>query len=144
MLAEELETGELATLARLIMRESDRIDELIQKFGQPELELHEADIYPLLDEALSPVRDGVITAGALRNRYAMLPGVKGSSIKAGMAVTLDLPDGERVVTQLAAGRRLRWRGWAQVYDAAGAQPGDTLRYVAVAPGRYTVRVAPQR
>lgn len=52
MLAEELETGELATLARLIMRESDRIDELIQRFGQPELDRQKMHIYPLLDEAL--------------------------------------------------------------------------------------------
>mgnify|MGYP001826231942 CR=1 FL=1 len=52
MLADELETGELSTLARLIMRESDRIDELIQSFGQPELDRTELDLYPLLDEAL--------------------------------------------------------------------------------------------
>ena len=52
MLAAELESGELRTLARLIMRESDRIDELILRFGQPELVRHPVDIYPLLDEAL--------------------------------------------------------------------------------------------
>jgi two-component system nitrogen regulation sensor histidine kinase GlnL len=52
MLADELESGELETLARLIMRESDRIDELRRKFGQPELQQHETDLYPLLDEAL--------------------------------------------------------------------------------------------
>ncbi len=52
MLAAELDDGELATLARLIMRESDRIDELIQRFGQPELVRQKVDIYPLLDEAL--------------------------------------------------------------------------------------------
>jgi len=52
MLADELESGELATLARLIMRESDRIDELIQRFGRPELEIAEIELYPLLDEAL--------------------------------------------------------------------------------------------
>lgn len=52
MLADELESEELATLARLIMRESDRIDELIQKFGQPEMELATCDLYPLMDEAL--------------------------------------------------------------------------------------------
>jgi len=51
MLAEELDDGELSTLARLIMRESDRIDELIQRFGQPELDRREMDLYPLLDEA---------------------------------------------------------------------------------------------
>lgn len=53
MLAEELETGELSTLARLIMRESDRIDELIQRFGRPEFDHREVDYYPLLDEALA-------------------------------------------------------------------------------------------
>jgi len=53
MLADELESGELSTLAQLIMRESDRIDELIQRFGQPELDQKEADLYPLLDEALA-------------------------------------------------------------------------------------------
>jgi two-component system nitrogen regulation sensor histidine kinase GlnL len=53
MLADELESGELATLAQLIMRESDRIDELIHRFGQPELELRQVDLYPLLDEALA-------------------------------------------------------------------------------------------
>ena len=56
MLAEELESGELETLARLIMRESDRIDELIQKFGQPELQQKETHLYPLLDEALELLR----------------------------------------------------------------------------------------
>jgi two-component system nitrogen regulation sensor histidine kinase GlnL len=52
MLADELESGEQVTLARLIMRESDRIDELIQRFGQPELERRAIHLYPLLDEAL--------------------------------------------------------------------------------------------
>ena len=52
MLAAELEDGELATLARLIMRESDRIDELIQRFGHPEMVRQPIDLYPLLDEAL--------------------------------------------------------------------------------------------
>jgi two-component system nitrogen regulation sensor histidine kinase GlnL len=52
MLAAELEPGELCTLARLIMRESDRIDELILSFGQPELARQLVDIYPLLDEAI--------------------------------------------------------------------------------------------
>jgi two-component system, NtrC family, nitrogen regulation sensor histidine kinase GlnL len=52
MLADELESGDLATLAKLIMRESDRIDELIQRFGQPELHRQETHVYPLLDEAL--------------------------------------------------------------------------------------------
>lgn len=52
MLAAELDTPELATLARLIMRESDRIDDLIQSLGQPQMAQQPVAIYPLLDEAL--------------------------------------------------------------------------------------------
>jgi two-component system nitrogen regulation sensor histidine kinase GlnL len=53
MLATEVETPELETLARLVMREADRIDELILRFGQPELDEENIDIYPLLDEVLA-------------------------------------------------------------------------------------------
>ncbi|MFT5140508.1 MAG: two-component system nitrogen regulation sensor histidine kinase GlnL [Lysobacterales bacterium] len=52
MMAAELAEQELGTLARLIMREVDRIDELIQKFGQPKLELNDADIHKVMDEAI--------------------------------------------------------------------------------------------
>jgi two-component system nitrogen regulation sensor histidine kinase GlnL len=53
MLANELASPEMATLARLIMREVDRIDELIQSFGQPQIAQREVDFYPLLDEVLT-------------------------------------------------------------------------------------------
>jgi two-component system nitrogen regulation sensor histidine kinase GlnL len=52
MLAGELVVPELTTLARLIMREVDRIDELLMRFGQPEIASEDVDIYPLLDEVL--------------------------------------------------------------------------------------------
>lgn len=52
MLAAELDTPELATLARMIMREADRIDDLIQSLGQPQMAQQVVAIYPLLDEAL--------------------------------------------------------------------------------------------
>lgn len=52
MLAAELDTPELATLARMIMREADRIDDLIQSLGQPQMAQQSVAIYPLLDEAL--------------------------------------------------------------------------------------------
>jgi len=55
MLASELSSPEMTTLARLIMREADRIDELIQSFGQPQLAQLEVDFYPLLDEVLALV-----------------------------------------------------------------------------------------
>jgi two-component system nitrogen regulation sensor histidine kinase GlnL len=55
MLANEVVSPEMASLARLIMREVDRIDELIQSFGQPQLAQQEVDFYPLMDEVLALV-----------------------------------------------------------------------------------------
>lgn len=56
MLANELESDldepELAELSRMIMRESDRIEELIARFGQPRLERIQGDIYPLITEVI--------------------------------------------------------------------------------------------
>lgn len=94
----------------------------------------------VLDEALSPVRDWTITPGAIRNRYACLPTAEKSAMQPGKPITLELPDGEVVKTELARSRMLRWRGWAPVYEAAGADAGDVLRFIAKGPGQYTVRV----
>ena len=80
MLADELETGELSTLARLIMRESDRIDELIQSFGQPELDRAEIDIYPLLDEALDLLHAEFRDVVQLERDYdPSIPSISGDS-----------------------------------------------------------------
>lgn len=97
----------------------------------------------VLDEALSPLCDWTITAGALRNRYACLPLPLVSKIRPGSRVVLTLPDGEAIETDLARGRMLRWRGWGQVYEQAGAKAGDVLRFVELGPGRYAVRVVRQ-
>lgn len=50
MMADELNGSELGTLAELIMREVDRVDELLKRFGQPELELGLVDIHRPLQE----------------------------------------------------------------------------------------------
>jgi two-component system nitrogen regulation sensor histidine kinase GlnL len=50
MMADELNGRELGTLAELIMREVDRIDELLARFGQPELEYKPVDIHYVLQE----------------------------------------------------------------------------------------------
>jgi len=50
MMAAELNGSELGTLAELIMREVDRVDELLKRFGQPELELDSVDIHQPLQE----------------------------------------------------------------------------------------------
>lgn len=91
----------------------------------------------VLDDALSPLRETVLTAGAIRNRYAALPGRRGEPAPA-IPVTLELPEGEPVVTDVVRGRTLRWRGWGPLYNSAGAQPGDRLRFVTVGTNRYRV------
>jgi two-component system nitrogen regulation sensor histidine kinase GlnL len=81
MLAEELEDGELSTLARLIMRESDRIDLLIQRFGQPELERREMDLYPLLDEAFELLAAEFRESVKIERDYdPSIPSITGDSI----------------------------------------------------------------
>ncbi len=93
----------------------------------------------VLDESLSPLREVVLTDGAIRNRYATLPGPQGETPPTGV-ITLELPNGEAVVTDLVRGRMLRWRGWAALYDAADAQPGDRLRFLRVGDRRYRVSI----
>lgn len=56
MMAAELAGGELGTLAELIMREVDRIDELLARFGQPELECCPLDIHFVLAETTELLR----------------------------------------------------------------------------------------
>jgi len=52
MMAAELGEQELGTLARLIMREVDTIDELIKRFGQTRLSRSTLDIHKVADEAI--------------------------------------------------------------------------------------------
>lgn len=52
MLAAELQEQELGTLAQLIIREVDRVEELIQSFWQPEMKREPLDIHRSLEEAL--------------------------------------------------------------------------------------------
>ena len=78
MLANELESPDLVTLARLVMREADRIDELIQSFGQPQLARNDVDLYPLLDEVftLTQVEFGTDTK-VERDFDPSIPTIKG-------------------------------------------------------------------
>lgn len=94
----------------------------------------------VLDDALSPVSDWVITEGALRNRYAMLPTQGDTAEQRRLPITLELPDGTAVQTERANGRRLRWRGWGPIYQASSAAPGDLLRFTQLAKGHYAVHV----
>ena len=89
----------------------------------------------VVDDRLSPLREFRVTAGALRNNYALLPG----PLTPGMSgFTLVLPDGRAVQTQFTRGQMIRWRGWGPYYRAHGVGPGDRVRFVALAPRRYRV------
>jgi len=92
----------------------------------------------VLDDHLGPLADYVLTAGAIRNRYASIPWK--SKALSGQPLWITLPDGTIIKTELASGRRLRWRGWADLYRNANAQTGDRLRYVRTAAGHYQVRL----
>ncbi len=56
MIAAELADRELGSLAELIMREVDRIDELLARFGQSELECQPLDIHFVLQETTELIR----------------------------------------------------------------------------------------
>jgi len=56
MMANELAGRELGTLAELIMREVDRIDELLARFGQSELDCKPLDIHKILQETIELLR----------------------------------------------------------------------------------------
>ena len=56
MMAEELGGRELGTLAELIMREVDRIDELLARFGKSELDCRPIDIHFVLQETTELLR----------------------------------------------------------------------------------------
>lgn len=52
MMAAELDDHELGTLAELIMREVDRVDELLARFGQPELKRNSVDLHHIVQESV--------------------------------------------------------------------------------------------
>jgi len=77
-------------------------------------------------------RDGVVAAttltdGAIRNRYVRLAG-QAASLEPG-PLTLQLPDGSRVETELKPNRQVRWRGWASVFRDAGVTAGWRVRLI---------------
>ncbi|MEM7680553.1 MAG: hypothetical protein AAF288_01215 [Planctomycetota bacterium] len=81
--------------------------------------------YVLPDDA-SPLAEWTITPAAVRNGYAMWPD---AWPKPEGSIQVETPDGAVFQTDLANGRRLRERGWAKRYAAAGVGPGDVFRWV---------------
>lgn len=81
MMAAELEEQELGTLARLIMREVDRIDELIQRFWEPELDSADVDVHRVLEESFEVLAAGPAdgTATITRDYDPSIPPVRGDA-----------------------------------------------------------------
>jgi hypothetical protein len=98
----------------------------------------------VLDVAADPVRDVVLTAGAIANRYLSLAAGGGGVVlpvspqARSARLTLVLPDGREQVTQLTRGSMLRWRGWGGYYRAHAVRPGDVVRLVHLGGRRYRV------
>ncbi len=91
----------------------------------------------VVDESLSPLLDVTLTDGAIRNRYLTL--TRASEQTRSRPVMLLLPDGREIDTGFADGKAmLRWRGWGPYYQQYQMIPGDTVRFVALGPGRYRV------
>ena len=91
----------------------------------------------VLDESLSPLMDIPLTDGAIRNRYLTL--TRASQRTRNQPVMLLLPDGREIATGFADGKAmLQWRGWGLYYEQHNLIPGDTVRFVAISPGRYRV------
>ncbi|MEM6550993.1 MAG: hypothetical protein AAF750_02465 [Planctomycetota bacterium] len=89
-----------------------------------------------LPEALSPLREVVLSGGAVRNGYLSLP-FASERLRAG-GLTLVLPGGEEVETDFARGAMLRSRVFGRVYREAGVGTGDVVRLVRVGERRYVV------
>ena len=90
----------------------------------------------VLDDECSPLLDVTLTDGAIRNCYVRL--TRASEGLRRNDITLVLPDGSEIQTQLTSGSMIRWRGWGRYYCSHGIEAGDVVRFVAIGPRRYRV------
>ena len=80
MMAAELDDRELGGLAELIMREVDRIDELLARFGQPELSFEKLDIHFVLRETTELLRlESAETVKIIQNFDPSIPAITADS-----------------------------------------------------------------
>ena len=90
----------------------------------------------VLDDGADVICEYTLTEGALRNRYARLPGASDKAKRG--RLHLLLPDGQWVDTELTQVQMFRWRGWGHYYQQHHVKPGDTVRFVALGRRRYRV------
>lgn len=91
--------------------------------------------------------DAPLTAGGIRNGYVRLPSNGPFPVDAyatadapGHAITLVLPDGLEVHTDIRADRMIRWRGWRPLFAASDARAGDVASFAALGRRRYAVSI----
>ncbi len=121
MLSAELQDQELGTLARLIMREVDRIEELIQRFGQPRLSRSKADVHQVIDEAVDLLQAESGGSVKIERDYdPSIPTVPGDA-SALRQVLLNLVRN----AQQASATEIRLRTRVE-HGAALLQPGQTM------------------
>jgi len=90
----------------------------------------------------------VLTPGAIRNGYVRIPqtthrfppSVYGGSksAQAGRSITLVMPDGHNIRTDILRGTMLRWRGWGGYFRDYQIHPGDAIRFAQLTPWRYRI------
>jgi two-component system nitrogen regulation sensor histidine kinase GlnL len=80
MMAAELADRELGSLAELIMREVDRIDELLARFGQSELDCQPLDIHFVLQETTELIRlESAESVKIIQNYDPSIPNISADS-----------------------------------------------------------------
>jgi two-component system nitrogen regulation sensor histidine kinase GlnL len=118
LMAAELNGGELGTLANLIMREVDRVNELLERFGRPELELSQVDVHWVLQE-ISDLLQSESTAN-VRIIHDYDPSIPAISADASALRQLFLNLGRNALQAGATDITLRSR---VVFDSALLKPG---------------------
>jgi hypothetical protein len=89
--------------------------------------------------ASAAIIEAPLTDGGIRNGYVRL---RDGSALAGECdgITLVLPDGSEVGTDIRDDRMIRWRGWRPWFAAAGARAGDLVAFTALGRHRYAVAI----
>lgn len=101
----------------------------------------------VLDDAAKPnLFQVILTEGAIRNGYVRVPSQihrfpessYAASNHPGYPVTLVMPDGHTIKTDLIRNTMFRWRGWSAYFDEFQMHPGDAVHFVQLTPRRYRV------
>jgi hypothetical protein len=101
----------------------------------------------VLDDAAEPnLFQVILTEGAIRNGYLRVPknihsfpqSSYATSSHPGSPVTLVMPDGHTIKTDLVRGTMFRWRGWSAYFTEFQIHAGDAVRFVQLSPRRYRV------